>query len=835
MITDKKEVGEVAFTYCVNFGSAETKTTTWDKFAATVSRSEQFETKAQSIRRAAIVGGVRSDEKAGRADNVASRTILALDYDDFPLGTNIAEIEFALEMALGCSFVAYSTFRHTLDAPRIRVMAPLSRQVSAAEYPLVVAAIAAQIGLEGLDECSDVINQIMFLASHSDGVEPWAMVGGDGALDVDGLGIDVGGIVTTVVADDVFDLDLALSAQPLDLSDDDVAALLDNYPADSIDYAEWAKVGMAISHQYSNSDEGFAIWVEWSRLDSERFNEREMRTKWRSFRGGRANPVTMASVIKAVGGLKGGAMVMSPTSEAVTTLRDTARSVSTMAEYGEFKKRVTELSNIQLPQDLRSVLASEVHKIFAKGEGMGLRDVKTAFAAPKGKRPVDSEGDGSLVAPEWLEPWAYHTADNMFVNSDNPALGMNKEAFNVKFSAAVEPMNAELRPADYAVTQMHIHTIDRLFFMPDTTERFCERNGFNVMNTYRRGGVSPCATMDDEGQAVVDLFLQHVAWTFPNPVEQTLLIDWMAHLYQNQGQRVNWAMLIWGVQGSGKTLFFNILQQLIGTENTKDISPSSVKTDYNDWAVGGILGCIEEIRVSGANKWAVMDTMKPAITNDTLAINPKGKTSYSGAPNFCSYMMLTNHQDAIPVDDGDRRFCVLFSAHNDREALEQDHGGEDGLSDYFKRLFEGCVHRRADAMARFLRDYKISSAFDHKGRAPRTSGFVEMVDANTSDESRAIDDLLSDYTSPIFNKDIICITELKALAALHSDIDMPTTRAMGVLLREKGFRPVGPRCFKALGTKHYVWTKPTKVDDEKAKDILQNYYAGDEDFSDVPF
>ncbi len=98
MITDKKEVGEVAFTYCVNFGSAETKTTTWDKFAATVSRSEQFETKAQSIRRAAIVGGVRSDEKAGRADNVASRTILALDYDDFPLGTSIAEIEFALDL-----------------------------------------------------------------------------------------------------------------------------------------------------------------------------------------------------------------------------------------------------------------------------------------------------------------------------------------------------------------------------------------------------------------------------------------------------------------------------------------------------------------------------------------------------------------------------------------------------------------------------------------------------------------------------------------------------------------------------------------------------------------
>ena len=147
----------VAFTYCVNFGSAETKSATWSKFAATVSRSESFDTKEQSIRRAAIVGGVRQDESAGRAENVTTRTVMTLDYDDFPKGTNLDEIEFALEMALDCSFVAYSTFRHTPDAPRIRVMAPLSRVVSADEYPLIVDAIAAQVGLEGMDKCSKVI------------------------------------------------------------------------------------------------------------------------------------------------------------------------------------------------------------------------------------------------------------------------------------------------------------------------------------------------------------------------------------------------------------------------------------------------------------------------------------------------------------------------------------------------------------------------------------------------------------------------------------------------------------------------------------------------------
>jgi hypothetical protein len=206
----------VAFTYCVNFGSAETKSATWSKFAATVSRSESYDTKEQSIRRAAIVGGVRQDETAGRAENVTTRTVLTLDYDDFPAETNLEEIEFALEMALDCSFVAYSTFRHTPEVPRIRVMAPFSRVVTADEYPLIVEAIAKMVGLDGMDSCSKVIGQIMFLASNHSDVEPWSMVAGSGTLDVDALGIEFGGITRTINdSPDIFDLDMALASQPL--------------------------------------------------------------------------------------------------------------------------------------------------------------------------------------------------------------------------------------------------------------------------------------------------------------------------------------------------------------------------------------------------------------------------------------------------------------------------------------------------------------------------------------------------------------------------------------------------------------------------------------------
>ena len=78
---EKTPAGQISFTYCKNFATAETKSATWAQFAATAAKSVGYDTKDQSIRRAAIVGGVRSDERSGRADNVKSRTMLTLDYD----------------------------------------------------------------------------------------------------------------------------------------------------------------------------------------------------------------------------------------------------------------------------------------------------------------------------------------------------------------------------------------------------------------------------------------------------------------------------------------------------------------------------------------------------------------------------------------------------------------------------------------------------------------------------------------------------------------------------------------------------------------------------------
>ena len=98
------------------------------------------------------------------------------------------------------------------------------------------------------------------------------------------------------VTDGIFDLDLAVAAQPLDISDEKVRQLLLDVPAAGLDYDGWCKVGMALAHQYQKSEVGLKLWDDWSKLDAERYKPNELPKKWQSF-GNNPNPTTIATAM----------------------------------------------------------------------------------------------------------------------------------------------------------------------------------------------------------------------------------------------------------------------------------------------------------------------------------------------------------------------------------------------------------------------------------------------------------------------------------------------------------------------------------------------------------
>ena len=234
-----------------------------------------------------VIGGGYSGN-IRREEFLVGRSLLVIDIDSYDGG--IDDLAFDLSM-LPFGFVAYSSYRHTSEKPRIRVIAQLARTVSPDEYRILSREVCAQmlVPIEAIDKCTFVPNQAMFAPQHPDGGEFWTMT-------QDGCAVSVPESIAAPVRRESDDFGLMVAAQPLELTDVEIDAYLAAYPATETDYTSWTEMGMALAHQFSCGMLGLDKWVKWSALDPERFDEPAMRRKWTSF-GGSSNPVTFSTII----------------------------------------------------------------------------------------------------------------------------------------------------------------------------------------------------------------------------------------------------------------------------------------------------------------------------------------------------------------------------------------------------------------------------------------------------------------------------------------------------------------------------------------------------------
>lgn len=109
----------------------------------------------------AFVGGVLIDNKRKKG-NVVSRQLIALDIDD--MQKSAKDFIDDIELTFGYAFAIYSTFKHTTKKPRLRVLIPLSRPVTADEYEAVARKLADDYlgGIQLFDATTFEPERLMF-------------------------------------------------------------------------------------------------------------------------------------------------------------------------------------------------------------------------------------------------------------------------------------------------------------------------------------------------------------------------------------------------------------------------------------------------------------------------------------------------------------------------------------------------------------------------------------------------------------------------------------------------------------------------------------------------
>lgn len=138
-------------------GSVLTTTKTKETLQEYMKMSKDEQDRIKDV--GAYVGGWLR-EGSRKAENLEHRTLLTLDADFAQ-----PDLIDTVDLVYGCAVAAYPTHKHTPEKPRLRLVMPLRRQVSAEEYEAVGRRVAYDLGMEQFDDTTYQPTRIMYYPS----------------------------------------------------------------------------------------------------------------------------------------------------------------------------------------------------------------------------------------------------------------------------------------------------------------------------------------------------------------------------------------------------------------------------------------------------------------------------------------------------------------------------------------------------------------------------------------------------------------------------------------------------------------------------------------------
>ena len=210
---------------------------------------------------------------------------------------------------------------------------------------------------------------------------------------------------------------------------------------------------------------------------------------------------------------------------------------------------------------------------------------------------------------------------------------------------------------------------------------------------------------------------------------------YMAACVQHQGIKFQWAPLIQGTEGNGKTLLSRCVAYAVGERFTHWPKAHDIANKFNAWMADKTFIGVEDIYVP-EHKKEVIESLKPMITNNRLEIQLKGvdqKTMWVCA----NFMLNSNHKDAVRKTQDDRRFSVFYTAQQSFEDVRRDGMGGTYFPDLYNWLkgtgkYAGQPSGYA-MVAQYLQDYAIPDELNPATschRAPETSSTEEAINAS---------------------------------------------------------------------------------------------------------
>lgn len=667
------------------------------------------------------------------------------------------------------SFVAWQTAKHTTKNPRLKIAVDIS-PCHPSLHRRFVRFISRRLGLpdnfSGSRE-SGVISQPQYRPIHFREEEFCAVIASrlDGtAVHEDELPepIDEMEPERTFAADrdDGDDSGLGLAFMPVSgLTIEQVAEALYVICPD-VGYKQWYEIAAALRHQFPDEDEArqaYELFDEWSSRGDKYIGENDTYNKWKSFRPyakGRA-PVTVRTLFKLAmesgwDNSKVAASIQKTVEEWLMEcqsgeeiMHEGAKRIASMPFRNEvveealilaWRSRITELTKNNID---KSILRKEVARARKQESNAKFEQRKDNI-------------------PSWLQAQCYVATEDIFYNFAT-GVKLKPAAFDRYFEKELMPKDGDmpangkpiLAPTAYSLNLMNIPRVDGTIYCPlhHGDDPFFGHNGRWLLNTFDRIHIP--VEDPDFSERAGELLETHIGVLIREPEIRSLLLDFFACLVQHPGRKIPWLPCIQSAEGTGKGFLAKILAKVLGAGNVKTVSPEILRSEWNDWMLTAQFYVFEEVHFPGERREAVMNFLKPFITDDTIPINQRNTTARD-EPSWSNAIAFTNFPDALHLKDWDRRWFFIRSHLQTAEQV-----AEVNDSGHFEKMEWLLTDTGAGGLRYWLRKRKIATDFPFNGPAPRTEYRHTVVEESKNSMQITIEDLIADDEHALISEQVI--------------------------------------------------------------------------------
>lgn len=305
--------------------------------------------------------------------------------------------------------------------------------------------------------------------------------------------------------------------------------------------------------------------------------------------------------------------------------------------------------------------------------------------------------------------------------------------------------------------------VEGLRMRPDMPRPIFEEGGQKFINAYAPPDHTATGGDADPG-------LQFIEQLIPDEIERMWFLRWLSFKVRYPhipGPAV--VMVAHNTFGTGRGTLAKLVTKMFGMQYVrqlafKDFTGKTYQSQYNEWQSEALVVCVNESSESEntstyQTKVNTYEHLKEIVeVHPTMRyIRMKGEKNY-WAVSSTSFLIFTNHRDALPIPEHDRRFVMVKNGKSRPveywNAVNTWIDSEGGVAAFFNWLLE------LD-----LGDY---SPF---AKPPTFQAKADMIEEAKSDLDRAIDMSISNMPGEIFTLNQLT-KYVKAAAELDS-LDLP--------------------------------------------------------------